>query len=134
MSSPKSKRNMKRRRKGARFIMLEHPLFDSEAFNSLSGSALRVLLSIMRCKNPIDGKAGTMNEPILCPYSAMNGDMSNTTIAKAIRELKEKGLIELARHGGLMKQANLYAFSGEWVNWRKKQSSSSEIEQDRFRK
>jgi len=134
MATQGTKRNMKRGKKGPNFIMLEHPLFDSEAFNSLSGSAVRVLLSIIRCKNPKDGKAGTMSEPILCPYSVMNGSMSNTTIAKAIRELEEKGLIELARHGGLMKQPNLYAFSGEWINWRKKQSSSSEIEQDRFRK
>lgn len=109
--------------------MLEHPQFDSEAFNSLSGSGVRVLLSIMRCKN---GSNGTHAEPILCPYSAMNGSMGKATKARAIREIEEKGFIELVRHGGLMKQANLYAFSGEWINWRKKQKTSSVMEPDRF--
>ena len=120
MAKPNSNRDMKRRGKCKPFIMLENHQFDSEAFNSLSSSAIRVYLSIIRCKNPKDGKKGTMSEPILCPYSVINGNMSNATIAKAIRELEEKGFIELARHGGLMKQPNLYAFSGEWINWRKK--------------
>lgn len=128
MSAP-DKRNMKRRRKGPPFIMLEHPMFDSEAFNSLSSSAVRVLLSIIRCKN---GSNGTHAEPILCPYSVMNGSLGKATIARAIRELEAKGFIELAQSGGLMKQPNLYVLSGEWINWRKKQNSSSVMEPDRF--
>lgn len=130
MSNMNSSRNMKRGRKGPPFIKLDHPMFDSEAFNALSSSGVRVLLSIMRRKN---GKNGTDEAPIECPYQAMNGNMGRATIAKAIRELQAKGFIELARHGGLMKQTNLFVFSGEWCNWRKKQNTSSEIEPDRFR-
>lgn len=121
---------MRRGKKGPPFIMVEHPLFDSEAFNSLSHSTVRVLISIMRRKN---GKNGTHEAPIECPYQAMNGNMSTATIAKAIRELSKKGFIELARHGGLMKQTNLFVFSGEWVNWRKKQNATLETKGDRFR-
>jgi len=120
---------MKRRRKSPPFIMLVHAMFDSEAFNSLSGSAVRVLLSIMRCKN---GSNGTSAEPIQCPYAVMNGNMGQATKARAIRELEEKGFIELAQHGGLMKQPNLYVLSCEWINWRKKQNTSSVMELDRF--
>lgn len=114
---PENSRNMKRRRKGPNFIMLEHPLFDSEAFNSLSGSAVRVLLSIMRCKN---GSNGTTDNPIICPHDSMNGRMSRTTIGKAIRELERIGFIERTQHGGLYKQLNLFALSGDWINWRQK--------------
>jgi len=121
---------MKRGRKSQPFIMLEHPLFDSEAFNSLSHSAARVLLSIMRRKN---GKNGTDDAPIECPYPAMSGNMGSATIAKAIRELEEKGFINLARRGGLMKKTNLFVFSGEWINWREKQITTSETERHRFR-
>lgn len=119
------RRNMKRGRKGPPFIKLDHPMFDSEAFQSLAHSSVRVLLSIMRRKN---GTNGTNTAPIICPYDCMNGTMSKATIAKAIRELEEKGFIERSQHGGLMKQPNLFAFSGEWINWRKKQKASSEIE------
>ena len=125
-----TRRTMKRGRKGPRFIKLDHPMFDSEAFQSLAHSSVRVLLSIMRKKN---GSNGTYEAPIECPYQAMNGYMASATIAKAIRELEEKGFIELARHGGLMKQTNLFVFSGDWVNWRKK-NTTSKIERQRFRK
>jgi len=50
------------------------------------------------------------------------------TPRQAIRELEEKGFIERTQYGGLMKQPNLFTFSGEWINWRKKQKASSEIE------
>jgi len=123
-------RDMKRAKKGPPFIMLEWPMFDSEAFQSLAHSSARVLLSIMRRKN---GKNGTYEAPIECPYPAMNGEMGKATIAKAIRELEAKGFIKLARHGGLMRQSNLFVFSGDWINWRKEKNTSSEIEADRFR-
>lgn len=126
-----SRRNMKRGKKGSPFIKLDHPMFDSEAFNALSSSGVRVLLSIMRRMN---GSNGTHEVPIECPYQAMNGGMSTATIAKSIRELEEKGFIELARRGGLMKQTNLFTLSGEWINWRKKQNATLETKGDRFRK
>jgi len=121
---------MKHRRKGPPFIMLEHPIFDSPAFGSLGPSSIRVLLSIMRCKN---GRNGTNADPIVCPYSKMNGNMAKATISHGIQELEEKGFIELVKYGGLMKQPNLYAFSGEWINWEEKQSVSSETELNRCR-
>jgi len=62
--------------------------------------------------------------PIICPYECMNGSMGSATIARAIRELEEKGFIERTR-GGLMKQPNLFAFSGEWINWHEKQNAIS---------
>lgn len=120
-----ARRNMKHGRKGPPFIKLDHPMFDSDAFQYLAHTSVRVLLSLMRRKN---GKNGTDAAPIICPYECMNGSMSKATIAKAIREIEEKGFIERIQHGGLMKQPNLYAFTGEWINWRKKQKASSEIE------
>ena len=130
MNNSKSNRNMKRGRNRSRFIKLDHQQFDSEAFNNLAHSSMRVLLSIRRCEN---GANGTYTEPIECPYTVMNGSMGRATISKAICELEEKGFIELARRGGLMKQSNLYVLSGEWINWRKKQNASSEAEHHRFR-
>jgi len=121
---------MKGNRKGPRFIMLEHPMLDSIAFNSLGSSSIRVLLSIMRCKN---GHNGTLDDPIICPYSKMNGKMAKATISHGIKELEAKGFIELVSYGGLMKQPNQYILSGEWINWEEKQNTSSETEQDRFR-
>jgi len=105
--------------------MLEHPLFDSEAFNSLSSSAVRVLLSIMRCKN---GSNGTKDSPIICPHDSMNGQMSRTTIGKAIRELERIGFIERTQHGGLYKQLNLFALSGDWINWRKNRTQVQKLD------
>ena len=122
---------MKRGKHGPPFIKLDRPMFDSPAFNSLSHTAVRVLLSIMRRKN---GANGTAEAPIECPYQSMNGDMAKATVAKAIRELEQKGFIELARRGGLMKQTNLFVFSGDWINWREEKSTSSKIEPVRFRK
>ncbi|WP_167631597.1 hypothetical protein [Mariprofundus ferrooxydans] len=61
--------------------------------------------------------------------------MSKATIAKAIRDLEEKGFIERTRYGGLYKQTNLYAISGNWINWRqKKENASAEIELNRYKK
>jgi len=80
---------------------------------------LRVLLSIMRRKN---GTNGTDAAPIICPYECMNGSMGSATIARAIRELEGKGFIERTQRGGLYKKPNLFAFSGEWINWRKNRS------------
>jgi len=121
---------MKRPRKGPHFIMLEHPIFDSPAFGSLGPSSIRVLLSIMRCKN---GRNGTKEDPIICPYSKMNGKMAKATISHGIKELEEKGFIELVSYGGLMKQPNQYAFSGEWINWEEKQIVSSETKPNKCR-
>jgi len=120
-----ARRNMKRSRRGPPFIKLDHPVFDSEAFQSLAHSSVRVLLSIMRRKN---GSNGTDAAPIICPYECMNGSMSSATIARAIRELEEKGFIHRTKRGGLMKQPNLFTFSGEWINWRKKQEATFKIE------
>jgi len=111
--------------------MVEHPMFDSVAFNSLSHTATRVLFSIMRCKN---GRNGTAQDPIVCPYSFMNGNMSHATISKCLSELSQKGFIEIVSYGGLMKQTNKYVLTGDWINWGEKQSSSSETEQHRCKK
>ena len=97
-------------------------MFDSDAFQSLAHSSVRVLLSITRRKN---GKNGTDTDPIYCSYDSMNGHMGSATIARAIRELEEKGFIHRTQRGGLMKQPNLFAFSGEWINWHEKQNATS---------
>jgi len=124
------RRNMQRGRSSPPFIQLFHRMFDSDAFQSLAHSSVRVLLSLKRRFN---GKNGTHETPIECPYQAMNGGMSSATIAKALKELEEKGFIELARRGGLMKRTNLFVFSGEWINWRKKQNATSKTKGHRFR-
>jgi len=117
-----ARRNMKRGRRGPPFIKLDHPMFDSDAFQSLAHTSVRVLLSLMRRKNGMNGTDAT---PICCPYECMNGSMGSATIARAIRELEEKGFIVRTQRGGLYKKPNLFTFSGEWINWRKKQKSTS---------
>jgi len=108
---------MKRRGKSKRFVMLEHKMLHSDAFNALSSSAVRVLISIMSCKTMDNG---TSSKPIRCDYSTMNGCLDKRTIAKSIRELESIGFIEVVQRGGLYKQPNLYAISSEWINYRGK--------------
>jgi len=125
-----SRRNMKRDKKRPQFVMLEYRMIDSPAFNDLGPSSIRVLLSIMRCKN---GKNGTKEDPIVCPYSKMNGHMAKATISHGIQELEAKGFIELVSYGGLMKQPNQYILSGEWINWEERQNVSSETKPNKCR-
>jgi hypothetical protein len=140
-----SHRDMKRSKKKQKFIMLEHTMCDSEAFISLSHSALRVFLSILRQKKSFDH--GTTDEnPLVCPYGDMVGVTSTASKLKGILELEEKGFIK-CKHGGLYKQANCFLLSGDWINWRtqpkdgvkkrtkpnfKKQKSTSNIEAVNF--
>ena len=118
------RRHPSRRMGGAPFVRLEHPMIDSMAFNDLNFSSVMVLISILRRYN---GFNGTRPDPIVCPYSAMQGGLSTATIAKGIRDLEVHGFIERIQRGGLMKQPNTYALLIDWRNWRagEKQNATS---------
>jgi len=124
---------MKRGRNGPRFIMLDHYMCDSDAFESLSHSALRVLLSIYRQRKSTEH--GTTNDnPLICPYADMKGISSTASKNKGIQELVEKGFIEF-EGGGLYKQANRFILSGDWINWKEeKQNKPKKRTRPNFKK
>lgn len=113
-------RNMKRR-KCPPFVRLDRAMVDSPAFSDLRPASVMVLISILRRHN---GMNGDRTDPIVCPYSAMKGEMAPATIAKAINDLELHGFVELVQRGGLYKQPNSYALLTEWRNWKPDKNSS----------
>jgi len=93
-------------RRNGGFFPLLHSIIRSPEYRSLSNSAKLVLQSICSGYN---GKNGTENDPIICPYKNMLIS-GRTSIAKAIRCLEADGWIGVETNGGLMNNPNKYRF------------------------
>ena len=94
---------------GERYALLPERVVQSEAYCSLTASALR-LLSLALCKFN-----GSNNGDISLTQSALKiyGFTSNDTFCRAIKQLLGTGLLVLTRQGGFAqggKKPNLYAF------------------------
>lgn len=95
----------------------------SPAFQSLSASALRLLLWFIFKSY----KAGTQNEKIQRPvFKVTNREalaelgMSAQTFSRAKQELADKGFMEWVKRGGLRGAngvASEFALSDEWKSW-----------------
>ena len=103
----------------------------SEAFQSLSGKALRVLLyALFLNYNSATQGAG---QPVFKFTNAMARDilgMHQATFSRAKDELGEKGFIKWERRGGLKGVNGVpseFSLSGDWKRWSKKQRSSHPI-------
>jgi hypothetical protein len=103
-------------------------LIESDAFLSLSGKA--AMLCLIRFhqkafkKKPKHNKRGgyviTNNGEIIFTYSEARelGMKSSQTLWKAVRELVEKGFIDIAEVGNwYLKQPNKYAISDRWKRY-----------------
>ncbi|MDR2013687.1 MAG: hypothetical protein LBQ20_11800 [Rhodanobacter sp.] len=98
---------MKGRRETGGFLAMPHSVMDSPNFKALSGSAVKVLLTIARQYN------GRNNGDLGASFTVMRpcGIRSPVTLHHAIRELKHYGMIELTRQGGRCGEPSLYALT-----------------------
>lgn len=116
---------IKGRSDGERFIALPYHMTDSTAFLSLSGKAVKVLLSIIRFYN------GSNNGLISYSYKQAQEcfGFNPNTVSKAFIELQEKGFIEQVKAGCYRGNASEWRLtfkrddrknispSHEWKNW-----------------
>lgn len=100
---------------GRRFASIPHYIIDSEAFESLSGNEIKLLLLIKRFYN------GKNNGNLTITMSTMRKWFkSNTTMYRARDGLYEKGFIVINAYGGRSiegkKLPHLYAITWEAIN------------------
>lgn len=89
-----------------RFIALRYEMMDSPAWKELKPSQVCVYLQIARQYNGYN--AGQLK----APYSQMG--LASATVRKAIKKLKEVGLIDIIEEGGLYKHCTVYGLSERW--------------------
>jgi hypothetical protein len=88
------------------FVKIPTVVIDSTNFRALSAKAKALILDIG------SGYNGHNNGDLAAPYSWMKkrGWRSKDTLHNALAELRQRGIIELTRQGGLH-APNLYAFT-----------------------
>ena len=106
-----NRRKAKGRRPSGTFAVLPHAVMDSEDFLSLSGSAVKVLLGLLRQYN------GRNNGDLSAPYRLAKawGIGSKTTLGKALDELLERELVVKTREGRFIKPGGCCALYA--VTW-----------------
>lgn len=107
--------NNKGRRITGTFSALPHAVQDSDAYRSLSPSAVKLLMDILRDYNQKN------NGDLAATFSRMKprGWRSTATLDRAKKELLKAGLIELTRQGGLAqgrKVPNLYGLTWQPID------------------
>jgi len=91
------------------FVMLERATLDSREWKELTKSEMIAYIYIKKNYN------GRNNGKIPCPYSNLKHIMkSNSTISAAVKGLKNKGWIDIERHGGLHRHYNLFRLTGKY--------------------
>jgi predicted transcriptional regulator len=106
---------MKNRAKTKRFAGIPHRVIEHKDYASLSGNAVRLLVWFAYQYN------GKNNGKLTAIFEQLKekGFKSKTTLAAAVKELRNKGFIELTkgsvfnRHG---KSPNYYAVTWEQIN------------------
>lgn len=103
-------RNKGRRTSGS-FLSLYHRVLESECFRTLSPRATKLLIDISAQYK------GTNNGDLSATFRQMKarGWNSSDQLNKAKKELIDRGLILVARQGGL-KKCNLYAITWEPID------------------
>lgn len=108
---------------------------DSEAFRCLSGSSAKVLLHFKRLNRQLTHKHG---EEIIFsyPYSrAKKAGFSESTFSRAIRELWEKGFLDIISIGGLRgagRTNSQYKLCNYWRTFGNGWKERTKIEPDPF--
>lgn len=105
----------KGRAEAGTFALLPHAVMDSEDFRSLSGSALIVLMCLLRQYR------GSNNGDLSAEFSRVSlwGIGSKSTLAKALLELQDRNLILRTREGRFMKPGGccaLYAVTWQAID------------------
>lgn len=104
----KTRAKSKGRRDGGNFLLLPHALLKCNDFNSLSGSALKVLLHLA---SQFNGKNNGDLSATLTDVKA-KGVRSSSTLAAAIVELQQRNLIICTRTGRFMRPGGRCALYG----------------------
>jgi len=117
-------------------IVLPLELVDSEAFQSLNGTAIRVLLHFFRKRQLSEIKSGNgkrsgyvirNNGEIVYPYSeALKQGMYRQRFSAALKMLMDRGFISVERGGGLFRESTFYRVhcpdsKEPWRRWKQKQ-------------
>lgn len=101
-------RNRRQERDGGRFLALPHVVMESEAFKSLTGHQIKLLVDIA-----MKLTVGNVNNGQLSAswryLSEERGWTSKDTIRKALTALEDRGLIFCTRKGRLPKVSAWYA-------------------------
>jgi hypothetical protein len=118
----RSRSKAKGRSDSGPFIALPHVVLDSADFCALSGSALRVLLGLLRQYR------GTNNGDLSASFTQAKqwGMNSKTTLANALQELQERSLIIRTREGRFLKPGGCCALYA--VTWKKIDACNGKIE------
>ncbi len=90
------------------FGMLEHRIIDSEAFADLSGSAVRLMVLLVRQIGPTENNGHLQ---ATWSYCRKHGFNSQNTLASAIKELIAHGFLYRSRSRGPNKQWARYALT-----------------------
>ena len=102
--------NHKGRNNTPPFIKVTYNLFDSEAFRSLSGGAVHVLLLLIRNHNGVNNGEIVLS----CRQIAGQTTMSKNTASKKLNELELKGFIQLMQKGQFTgRMASIYRLTFE---------------------
>lgn len=100
-------------RDGSEFVALPHVVMDSQAFLSLSGPAVRLLLDMAR-----QFKGHNNGRLVACSkYLKKRGWKSHDTATRAKRELEGAGLVFETRKGARPNKASWYAVTWIGLDW-----------------
>lgn len=89
-----------------RYFRLGATIMASEPMRSLSPSAFKIYC-FMRIES--GGKRS-----FTFPHAKYQAYMSKPTFFKALKELEEHGFVDVIKHNGNLRKANIYAFSERW--------------------
>ena len=120
-----------RSKKGGKFVRLGNGLLTSEAWRSLSGSAVKYYVELRRQFNGINN--GDLH--LSLDEAKKRFGMAKDTALRAQKELEGKGLIRMTKRGGFHQRlATTWALTDEaapaalptydYKNWRPKKNSS----------
>ncbi len=90
------------------FIRLSHSLLTHKSFLSLSNSAKMVYIYMVNYSKG--------NREFSFPYKIYKKITSKPTFNKCIKELHNKGFIEVIENGKFTRTENIYKFLSEWSN------------------
>lgn len=107
-----SRRNSRHDRDGGRFLALPHVVLESEAFKSLTGHQIKLLLDIAM-QLTVGGHNNGRLSASWRYLSEERGWTSKNTIRRGLTALEERGLIFCTRKGRMPNVAAWYAVT--WV-------------------
>ncbi|MDO5667372.1 MAG: hypothetical protein Q4G44_06065 [Alcaligenaceae bacterium] len=111
-----SNKKNKADRDGAQFLALPHVVIESEAFKSLTGNAIKLLIDIAVQFNAMNNGRLSASWTYL---SKKRGWTSKSTIKRSLNMLEDRNLIFCTRKGGLPNKAAWYAVTWHGLNHHK---------------